>query len=107
MNAAELEFLIAVVANTSGASKCHVLKIYPRYFREVEAGNKLFEIRLNDRDFKKGDSVILLQNFGSPDIVNRAIPCKLLIAEITYVTNFEQKEGWVVFGIKPLAMESK
>ena len=107
MNTIELEGLLAVVAKSSATSKCHVLKAYPRYFREVKAGNKLFEIRLNNRDYKKGDSVILLQSHGSSDSINESIPCRFLVAEITYVTDFEQKEGWVVFGIKLLAMENK
>lgn len=39
--------------------KVHELKILPEYFSEVISGEKRFEIRKNDRNFKKGDRVIL------------------------------------------------
>ena len=37
----------------------HELKIWPKYYEEVSMGHKTFEIRKNDRDFKKGDTLIL------------------------------------------------
>ncbi len=37
----------------------HELKTYPKYFQETIEGNKLFEIRKNDRDFQVGDVLIL------------------------------------------------
>lgn len=39
----------------------HFLKIWPQYYDMVEAGNKDWEIRKNDRNFKLGDIVILEQ----------------------------------------------
>ena len=42
----------------------HHLKILPCYFREVASGNKTFELRKNDRDFKSGDSLILQEYNG-------------------------------------------
>ncbi len=35
--------------------KVHELKIYSKYFIDIASGIKNFEIRKNDRDFKKGD----------------------------------------------------
>lgn len=37
----------------------HRLKTWPVYFKEVKSGEKTFEFRKNDRDFKTGDTVIL------------------------------------------------
>lgn len=37
----------------------HELKTWNEYFEEMFIGNKTFEIRKNDRDFKKGDTLIL------------------------------------------------
>lgn len=37
----------------------HELKILNEYFEEVFMGRKTFEIRKNDRNFKKGDKLIL------------------------------------------------
>lgn len=39
--------------------KYHYLKTWPEYFVEVKKGFKTFEIRKNDRDFKRGDFLIL------------------------------------------------
>lgn len=39
--------------------KTHELKILPKYFSEVYSGNKTFEVRKNDRNFKVGDMLIL------------------------------------------------
>jgi len=75
----------------------HNLKIEPVYYDAIEAGDKTFEVRWNeDRGFQKGDTVFF-QAYRNAcyDSSRRDIK-----AEITYVTNFKQQEGWVVFGFK-------
>jgi hypothetical protein len=37
----------------------HLLKIHPCYFKEVASGKKTFELRINDRDYKSGDTLRL------------------------------------------------
>ena len=77
----------------------HELKILRCYADAKVAGDKLFEIRDNrDRGFQKGDLVKyrVIGAFGMQ--YNHEIDDKTY--EITYVTNYEQKEGWVVFGEK-------
>lgn len=37
----------------------HDLKIWPEFFTAIVEGKKTFEIRVNDRDFKVGDILIL------------------------------------------------
>ena len=37
----------------------HALKIYPEYFEAVRIGEKRFELRDNDRDFRVGDYLAL------------------------------------------------
>ena len=37
----------------------HELKILPKYYGQVLAGTKKWELRKNDRGFKEGDKVIL------------------------------------------------
>lgn len=78
--------------------KLHNLKIKAEYASAKLRGDKPFEIRLNDRDFKVGDIV----NYTCIDssIFNKKISKKLYY--ITYITNFEQKDGYVVFGEKAL-----
>jgi hypothetical protein len=37
----------------------HELKVHSQYFREIKAGRKNWELRLNDRDFQLGDFLYL------------------------------------------------
>lgn len=37
----------------------HFLKIFPEHFKPVSDGSKKSEVRLNDRDFKTGDTLCL------------------------------------------------
>lgn len=39
----------------------HNLKTWSCYFTEVLAGNKTFELRKNDRDYKVGDTLNLIE----------------------------------------------
>lgn len=41
------------------AAQLHELKCWPEYFRAMRDGRKLFEVRLNDRDFREGDALVL------------------------------------------------
>ena len=45
------------------AATSHMLKIWPSFFRAVCDGHKSFEVRLNDRDYKVGDTLELCE-FG-------------------------------------------
>ncbi len=72
----------------------HDLKSIPEYFNAVRHGHKTFEIRKNDRDFKLGDTLHLLEWTGK-EYTNRWYDCI-----VTYITDFEQKPGFVVMGIR-------
>lgn len=41
--------------------KTHELKIHPEHFTPVLDGKKLAELRKNDRDFKVGDKLLLME----------------------------------------------
>jgi len=71
----------------------HELKTLPKFFKVIEDGQKTFEIRKNDRNFQVGDVVILKEFSSSKGYTGRE-----LIITITYVTNYRQKKGYVVFG---------
>lgn len=71
----------------------HHLKILPKYFEALKDGRKTFEIRHNDRGFKEGDTLSL--NEWQDGYTGRSIE-----VDVTYVTDFEQKSGNVVLGIK-------
>lgn len=55
--------------------------------------DKTFEIRNNDRNFQVGDRIDLLEwNPDTKEYTGREVE-----GRITYITNFAQKEGFVVF----------
>lgn len=66
----------------------HNLKIDRPYYEAILAGKKNFEIRNNDRGFNAGDTVAL-----------RASGYEYITATIGYVTNFAQRDGFVVFSL--------
>lgn len=63
----------------------HFLKIQPQYFEEVRNGNKSFEIRKNDRDFKVGDTLYLQEyNPLAQEYTGEVVKEKLLILLIMH-----------------------
>ena len=79
----------------------HELKILPVYFEAVLSGDKAFEIRYDkDRGFQKGDKVYLDEfDADKPTIDAHRFTGRRIRATISYVTAFEQKEGFVVFAL--------
>ena len=77
--------------------KNHQLKILSEYFNEVVSGNKTFEIRLNDRNFKVGDSLELLEHDGN-DFTGSSASGK--IKYIFSDTKFGLQPNWCVFSFE-------
>ncbi|WPH51275.1 DUF3850 domain-containing protein [Enterococcus faecalis] len=72
----------------------HELKILPEYFEAVVSGDKRFEIRKNDRGYKVGD-ILRLNEYEDGKYTGN-----FHAAEITYITDYAQQDGYVVLGIK-------
>lgn len=73
----------------------HELKALPEYFDAVLAREKTFEIRKNDRGFSDGDTVILKKYTK-----DKGYSGHYAKARITYLTDYSQKDSYVVFAIK-------
>lgn len=71
----------------------HELKIAPEPFEAVVTDKKRFEIRRNDRDFQVDDWLRLLE-FSNGEYTGNTAGQR-----IRYITDFEQKDGFVVLGI--------
>lgn len=77
-------------------TKIHNLKIRAEYALSKLKGDKMFEIRKNDRNYEVGD--IVLYNVIDDAELNRQFVAKFY--KITYITNYAQQDGYVVFGEK-------
>jgi len=73
----------------------HYLKILPKYYRAIEKGEKTFEVRKNDRDFKVYD-ILHLQEFAGGEYTGREIT-----ANVPYILNDPNycKEGFVIMSL--------
>ena len=77
----------------------HELKTWPEFFKSVANGDKTFEIRRDDRDFRVGD-LLLLREW---DPVTSSYSGRELHRQIKYMTergNPWVKEGFVVLGLR-------
>jgi hypothetical protein len=74
-------------ATNSGA--VHHLKTWPVQFQAIKRGDKGFELRVNDRDFREGDTLILLE----------WDPCR---GDGAYTGDWlAYRAGWILYGGKP------
>lgn len=70
--------------------KHHKLKTHSESFKELWSGFKTFEIRVNDRDFKKGDMVTLYEwNPGELPIDSPDYDGRCMDFVIGYITQGE------------------
>jgi len=77
----------------------HKIKIQKQYYEAVRTWDKTFEVRLNDRDYKRGDYVRLEEVEGL-EYTGRAIMCQ--IKYILEGGQFGIADDYVVFSIKIL-----
>ena len=75
--------------------KHHYLKILPEYYEAVKRGDKMFEVRLNDRDYKVND-VLHLQEFTDGHYTGRE-----LVVAVTYTLDNPTycKEGYIIMSL--------
>lgn len=78
--------------------KAHELKIGSEFFEAVKDGRKKFEIRKNDRNYQEGDILILKEY----DPLTQLFSGEIIKVEITYMTDWEQKDDYVVLGIEEI-----
>ena len=81
----------------------HLLKTHPEYFQASWVGDKNFEIRLNDRNFKERDEIVLQEWEPADDKVNGGLANytgREIEGVIVYLTRFSQKKNHVVFSFR-------
>lgn len=78
--------------------KTHRLKTVNPYFQECFNGTKKFEVRLNDRDFKIGDTVYLQEYDAETNTYSgNELRCSILYILENYPA---LQKGYIVFSIQ-------
>jgi Domain of unknown function (DUF3850) len=88
----------------------HELKCWPPYFDDIETGQKLVDIRLDDRRFQVGD-ILFLREYVPPDRAWRGDidadgftgrTCQRQITHILSGGQFGLAEGYVALSLRHL-----
>ncbi len=83
----------------------HQIKIQEQYYNKIIEGQKTFEVRKNDRDYKINDLIqfVLVANDGTGSIIK--VSDKIFkIGFILYGGKFGIDKGYCVFSIKEAAI---
>ena len=83
------------LTNYSGRAR-HNLKIDLEYYLSISNGFKTFEIRKNDRYYREGDLLVLRPYCRKQGIF---LNYPELIKVVTYITDYNQKDGYVVMAL--------
>lgn len=81
-------------------SNVHNLKTWTSFFRDIKNGTKNFEVRVNDRDYNIGDTLILEEFDPIKEVYTGAwIPKEIIykLDDIRFV-----KENFVILGMKDI-----
>lgn len=75
----------------------HELKTWPEYFTASLFGNKSFELRIKDRDFKIGDFLVLQEW----DPKTHAYSGRALMRQVVYILEgaFGLPEDMIIMGV--------
>lgn len=79
----------------------HELKIFPEYFTSVISGEKTFEIRRNDRNFRVGDYIALNEFKKESGYTGRSALYRITYLAGTGHPPASLPDGYVVLGIHP------
>ena len=79
-------------------NRVHELKIYAKYWDDIYSGRKTFEIRKNDRDYRKDDILVFRKYDPVTDSTDKNW---VLICRVTYITDLKDigLDGYVGMSI--------
>lgn len=76
----------------------HELKISPKYFEDVKANKKNFELRKDDRNYQVGD-LITLKEYENGEYTGREIKNIPIGYILRDVPEYGLKEGYCILGM--------
>jgi hypothetical protein len=79
--------------------KTHELRILPRFFRAILAGDKTFEVRKDDRGFRRYDTLIL-KEWDDKTLKYTGKAVKAEVSYILYLNEYRINPEYVVMGFK-------
>ena len=85
-------------------NKIHVLKIQPKYFKEVLNHRKNFEIRKDDRNYQVGD-LIELREYENGAYTGRKISNLLIEYILRDCPEYGLQEGYCILGFRTLMVD--
>ena len=88
-----LTFRKSHVKKVEDISKMHNIKLMSEYARAKLQGIKPFEIRFDNRNYEVGDLI----KYSIPDDEMLDKVFRDMTFRIIYITDYEQKEGYIVF----------
>lgn len=83
----------------------HELKTWPQFYEDVASGKKTFEVRNNDRQFKVGDVLRLIEY--NPDSSVYGVSSDYLVTYILPGGEFGISDEYVCMSIQPLPQPPK
>ena len=87
-------------AKTQTTPYAHKLKVDERFFIEVVNGQKPFEIRKDDRNYNRGDTVELHESQSNKNMsLFPTTTGRYVTAEIGFITRYGQADDFCVFGL--------
>ena len=96
---ADRDRMAALPSDTAAAHKVHDIKIAASYYGDVVSGKKRFELRKNDRGYKVGDSLKMLE-FKDGKHTGRTIDADIIYMLEDYTG---LAEGYCILGIEVTA----
>ena len=87
-------------------TETHRLKTLPQFFDAVQRGDKRFDVRRNDRQFQRGD-IVILQYFHPKDGYARGPDMKMKemrfrVGWTLHGPAFGVEAGYCVFSLEPI-----
>ena len=79
----------------------HTLKLDKKYWHSVASGTKPFEVRLNDRNYKQGDTITFIDSYS------HCLLMPNMVFRITYILKHSEfkegiQDGYCLFAIAPI-----